>query len=59
MEGAVKQLAEWTDDLRKLVEKTPRHVISASVNRPGKQTTGIDRIRQRQPIGNRKNGGLF
>jgi len=31
MEGAVKQLAEWTDDLRKLVEKTPRHVISASV----------------------------
>jgi DNA repair ATPase RecN len=31
MEAAVKQLAEWTDDLRKLVEKTPRHVISASV----------------------------
>jgi pyruvate/2-oxoacid:ferredoxin oxidoreductase alpha subunit len=31
MGAAVKQLAEWTDDLRKLVEKTPRHVISASV----------------------------
>ena len=31
MEAAVKQLGEWTDDLRKLVEKTPRHVISASV----------------------------
>ncbi len=31
LEAAVKQLAEWTDDLRKLVEKTPRHVISASV----------------------------
>jgi hypothetical protein len=31
MEAAVKRLAEWTDDLRKLVEKTPRHVISASV----------------------------
>ena len=31
MEAAVKQVAEWADDLRKLVEKTPRHVISASV----------------------------
>ena len=31
MDAAVKQLAEMTDDLRKLVEKTPRHVISAAV----------------------------
>jgi hypothetical protein len=31
MEAAVKRVAEWADDLRKLVEKTPRHVISASV----------------------------
>jgi hypothetical protein len=30
-EAAVKEVAEWADDLRKLVEKTPRHVISASV----------------------------
>ena len=31
MEAAVKRVAELADDLRKLVEKTPRHVISASV----------------------------
>ena len=31
MEPAVKRIAELADDLRKLVEKTPRHVISASV----------------------------
>ena len=31
LEAAVKAVAEWADDLRKLVEKTPRHVISASV----------------------------
>lgn len=31
METAVKQVAEMADDLRKLVEKTPRHVISAAV----------------------------
>jgi hypothetical protein len=31
MESAVKGIAEMADDLRKLVEKTPRHVISASV----------------------------
>jgi len=31
MEAAVKQVGEWADDLRKLVESTPRHVISASV----------------------------
>jgi hypothetical protein len=31
MDAAVRQVAELTDDLRKLVEKTPRHVISASV----------------------------
>ena len=31
MEAAVKRMAEMADDLRKLVEATPRHVISASV----------------------------
>ncbi|HMG72063.1 MAG TPA: hypothetical protein VK582_01065 [Pyrinomonadaceae bacterium] len=31
MESAVKQIGELADDLRKQVEKTPRHVISASV----------------------------
>ena len=31
MEAAVKRVAELADDLRKLVEKTPRRVISASV----------------------------
>lgn len=31
MVAAVKQIAELADDLRTLVEKTPRHVISASV----------------------------
>ena len=31
MTAAVKRLAELADDLRKLVEKTPRHVISAAV----------------------------
>jgi len=31
LEAAVKEVAEWAEDLRKLVEKTPRHVISASV----------------------------
>ncbi len=31
VEAAVKQVAEVADGLRKLVEKTPRHVISASV----------------------------
>ena len=31
MESAVKRIAELADDLRKQVEKTPRHVISASV----------------------------
>lgn len=30
-ESAVKRLAEMADDLRKEVEKTPRHVISAAV----------------------------
>ena len=29
--SAVKRLAEMAEDLRKLVEKTPRHVISAAV----------------------------
>jgi hypothetical protein len=31
IEAAVKRMAELTDDLRKLVENTPRHVVSASV----------------------------
>ncbi len=31
MASAVKRLVEMADDLRKLVEKTPRHVISAAV----------------------------
>jgi hypothetical protein len=31
MEAAVKRMSELTDDLRKLVENTPRHVVSASV----------------------------
>ena len=31
MDAAVKKVAEMADDLRKLVEKTPRHVISAAV----------------------------
>ena len=31
MESAVKRIAELADDLKKQVEKTPRHVISASV----------------------------
>ena len=31
LEAAVKRVADLADDLRKLVEKTPRHVISAAV----------------------------
>jgi hypothetical protein len=31
MSAAVKRVAELADELRTLVEKTPRHVISASV----------------------------
>ncbi len=31
LETAIKQVGELADDLRKLVENTPRHVISASV----------------------------
>ena len=31
MAAAVKRVAEMAEDLRKLVEKTPRHVISAAV----------------------------
>ena len=31
LESAVKRIAELADDLKKQVEKTPRHVISASV----------------------------
>jgi hypothetical protein len=46
MEAAVKQLGEWADDLRKLVEKTPRHVISASVIDQANKLLGlIDHVR--------------
>lgn len=31
MDAAIKRMAELADDMRKLVEKTPRHVISAAV----------------------------
>ncbi len=31
MNSAMKQLVDLADDLRKLVEKTPRHVVSAAV----------------------------
>jgi hypothetical protein len=46
MEAAVKQVAEWADDLRKLVEKTPRHVISASVIDQANKLLGlIERVK--------------
>ena len=47
MEAAVKQVAEWADDLRKLVEKTPRHVISASVIDQANKLLGlIEHVRE-------------
>ena len=39
--AAVKRLAEMAEDLRKLVEKTPRHVISAGVIDEANQMIGI------------------
>lgn len=41
MEAAVKKLADLADDLRKLVEKTPRHVISAAVIDQANQLLGL------------------
>jgi len=41
MESAVKCTAELADDLRKLVEKTPRHVISASVIDQANKLLGV------------------
>jgi len=41
LEAAVKQVAELADDLRKLVEKTPRHVVSASVINEANKLLGL------------------
>jgi hypothetical protein len=41
LEAAVKQVAELADDLRKLVEKTPRHVVSASVINQANKLLGL------------------
>jgi hypothetical protein len=47
MEAAVKQVAEAADELRKLVEKTPRHVISASVIDQANKLLGlIEHVRE-------------
>ena len=39
--AAVKRVAEMAEDLRKLVEKTPRHVISAAVIEQANKLIGI------------------
>jgi hypothetical protein len=41
MEAGVKRVAELADELRKLVESTPRHVISASVIDQANKLLGI------------------
>ena len=41
MPAAVKRLAEMAEDLRKLVEKTPRHVISAGVIDEANKMIGV------------------
>jgi Mg/Co/Ni transporter MgtE len=47
LEAAVKQVAEVADELRKLVEKTPRHVISASVIDQANKLLGlIEHVRE-------------
>jgi DNA repair ATPase RecN len=47
IEAAVKQVAEVADELRKLVEKTPRHVISASVIDQANKLLGlIEHVRE-------------
>jgi hypothetical protein len=40
-ESSVKCLAEWTEDLRKEVEKTPRRVVSASVIDQANKLVGL------------------
>lgn len=46
LEAAVKRVAEIADDLRKLVETTPRHVISAAVIDEANKLLGvIQRVR--------------
>ena len=41
MAAAVKSAAEMAEDLRKLVEKTPRHVISAAVIEQANKLIGV------------------
>jgi DNA repair ATPase RecN len=41
MDAAVKRVAELADELRKLVESTPRHVISASVIDEANKLLGV------------------
>lgn len=41
MDAAVKRVAELADELRKLVETTPRHVISASVIDEANKLLGV------------------
>jgi len=41
LEAAVKRVAEIADDLRKLVETTPRHVISAAVIDEANKLLGV------------------
>lgn len=41
MAAAVKRVAEMAEDLRKLVEKTPRHVISAAVIDQANKLIGV------------------
>ena len=41
MAAAVKRMAEMAEDLRKLVEKTPRHVISAAVIDQANKLVGV------------------
>src|SRR2546425_2635198 len=46
LEGAVKRLADVADELYKLVEKTPRHVVSAAViNQANKLIGLVQRLR--------------
>jgi hypothetical protein len=50
MDAAVKRVAELADDLRKLVEATPRHVISAAVIDQANKLLGlIQHVRYAHP----------
>ena len=50
LESGVKRLAELADDLRKQVEKTPRHVISAAVIDQANKLIGlIQHLRNQGP----------